>query len=138
MPDYDELDALKTRVLAAAVLLPPSILENYNRDFDITYAHESTAIEGNTLTLRETKLLLEDQISVGGKKLRELYEITNHDRAFSYARRLIKENQPFTETLFKDLHQILMEHILPGGAYRAHNVRIIGATHRPPDPYELR
>ena len=53
-------------------------LASYEKDFELTYTHNSTAIEGNTLTLMETKVVLEDGISVGGKALREIYEVVNH------------------------------------------------------------
>ncbi len=49
-------------------------LSSYEKDFELTYTHNSTALEGNTLTLMETKLVLEDGISVGGKELREIME----------------------------------------------------------------
>ena len=84
---YAELDNLAQKVRAKLEKLPAYVMQNYSRDFDIRYAHESTAIEGNTLTLREVSLLLNDKISVGGKTLREIYEVTNHDKAFSYVRR---------------------------------------------------
>lgn len=134
----EDIDALRDEVTRIAAELPPAILENYNADFDITYSHESTAIEGNTLSLAETKLLLEDGVSVGGKKLREIYEVVNHGRAFARVRQLVRDGRPLDETTLKDLHALLMENIMPGGAYRAHGVRIVGASHRPPDAYELR
>lgn len=135
---YEDIDALRDEVERIAAELPPAILENYNADFDITYSHESTAIEGNTLSLAETKLLLEDGVSVGGKKLREIYEVVNHGRAFARVRQLVHDGRPLDETTLKDLHALLMENIMAGGAYRAHGVRIVGASHRPPDAYELR
>lgn len=52
-------------------------LSSYEKDFELTFTHNSTAIEGNTLTLMETKVVLEDGISVGGKELREIYEVVN-------------------------------------------------------------
>ena len=51
---------------------------------------------------------------------------------------LIQEGQALTEAIVKDLHEILMQNIFQGGAYRAHNVKIIGASHRPPEPYKMR
>ena len=62
--------------------IPQLTSASYERAFEIEYTHNSTAIEGNTLTLIETKLILEDQISVGGKNLREIYEQVNHQKAF--------------------------------------------------------
>ena len=64
-------------------------LSSYEKDFELTYTHNSTAIEGNTLTLMETKLVLEDEISVGGKELREIYEIVNHKKAYRYVKKCI-------------------------------------------------
>lgn len=135
--DYKALDRLKADMSRIASTLPPDVLDNYNRDFDVTYAHDSTQIEGNTLSLVETKVLLEDGISIGGKKLREVYEVTNHDRAFTYVRQLIRDGRPLDEELVKDIHEILMQNILQGGIYRSHAVRIIGASHRPPEPYDM-
>lgn len=59
----------------------------------IKFTHDSTAIEGNALTLKETKLLLEDKISVGSKDLREIYEIVNHEKAWNYVKTLIKKGK---------------------------------------------
>ncbi|MBQ7480099.1 MAG: Fic family protein [Selenomonadaceae bacterium] len=136
--NYAEIDNIAQKVKEKLRELPAPILQNYSRDFDIRYAHESTAIEGNTLTLREVAMLLDDKISIGGKNLREIYEVTNHDKAFSYVRRLISEGKSLDESTLKDIHEIIMENIMPGGAYRAHRVRITGASFAPPDQYRLR
>ena len=138
MTKYKELDALQAKVRALLSELPTAVIDNYNRDFDIRYAHESTAIEGNTLTLREVALLLDDKISVGGKKLRELFEAVNHDKAFSYVRRLIDDGKELDENILKNIHEMIMENIMQGGAYRPHRVRITGASFSPPDEYQLR
>ena len=135
---FADLDVLAQQANRLLKKLPPEIIENYSQDFDIRYAHESTAIEGNTLTLREVALLIVDQISVGGKKLREIYEVTNHHKAFSYVRRLIEDGQELDEEILKNIHEIIMENIIPGGAYRAYPVRITGASFSPPDQYRLR
>ncbi len=117
--------------------VPHITIESLEQAFEITYTHNSTAIEGNTLTLIETKLLLEDGISVGGKELREIYEQVNHQAAFRYVKKCITEGKPLDENIVKDIHQILMEHILPGGIYRDVSVYISGARHTPPDPIEM-
>ena len=79
------------RIFAKAHLLqntlpkiPLEYLDKYESSFAVDYAHNSTAIEGNTLSLMETKLVLEDKVSVGGKKLREIYEVVNHQKAFEF------------------------------------------------------
>ena len=56
-------------------LIPKEVLEKVQTAFHIEFTHNSTAIEGNTLTLIETKVVLEDHVSIGGKKLREIYEV---------------------------------------------------------------
>ena len=114
-----------------------NIFENFNKAFEIEYAHNSTAIEGNTLTLIETKVLLEDKISVGKKSLREIYEVVNHNKAFSYVKNCIAEDKLLDENIVKDIHSILMENILVGGIYRNVEVRITGAKHKPPVPSEM-
>ena len=114
-----------------------NIFENFNKAFEIEYAHNSTAIEGNTLTLIETKVLLEDKISIGRKSLREIYEVVNHNKAFSYVKNCIAEDKPLDENIVKDIHSILMENILVGGIYRNVDVRITGAKHKPPVPSEM-
>lgn len=107
-------------------------LSSYEQDFELTYTHNSTAIEGNTLTLIETKVVLEDGISVGGKKLREIYEVVNHKKAYHYVKKCIAEEKKLDEHIVKDLHAILTENIIVGGVYRSEPVRISGAGHTPP------
>lgn len=96
------------------------------------FTHNSTAIEGNTLTLMETKVVLEDGVSIGGKELREIYEVVNHKKAYEYVKKCIAENKPLTENTVKDLHAILTENIIVGGIYRNQEVRISGAGFTPP------
>ena len=64
-------------------------LSSYEKNFELTFTHNSTAIEGNTLTLMETKVVLEDGIAVGGKELREIYEVVNHKKAYQYVKKCI-------------------------------------------------
>ena len=127
------------RILAKADLLknvlpsiPNEYLENYNSAFAVNYAHNSTAIEGNTLSLMETKLILEDKISIGGKKLREIYEVVNHQKAFELIKGKISEGVPLDSNMVKQIHATLMENIFVGGVYRDGAVRITGAAFTPP------
>ena len=101
------------------------------------YAHNSTAIEGNTLTLIQTRAILEEGLSVGGKTLREIYEVTNHAKAFAYVKKRVSEGLPLDESAMKDIHALLMENILMGGVYRNVEVRISGAGFKPPAPNEM-
>jgi hypothetical protein len=66
--DYDILNRKREYYQAHKHLLPPDAVLNYDAAFLVEYTHNSTAIEGNTLSLIETKLLLEDKLSVGGER----------------------------------------------------------------------
>lgn len=117
--------------------LPKEALQSFDKSFEVEYTHNSTAIEGNTLTLIQTKAVLEDGISVGGKTLREIYEVVNHSKAFQFVKQCVAEGKPLDENTVKDIHALLMENILPGGIYRNVEVRISGAQHKPPAPSEM-
>jgi Fic family protein len=135
--DYIALESKLGYLQQNKHLLPKEVLDNYEEAFAIEYTHNSTAIEGNTLSLMETKLVLEDKLSVGGKQLREIYEVVNHDKAFAYAKKRIAEGRVLDEGIIKDIHEILMAGIMPGGIYRNVDVIITGAAHRPPTPSEM-
>lgn len=107
-------------------------LSSYDKDFELTFTHDSTAIEGNTLTLMETKVVLEDGVSIGGKKLREIYEVINHKKAYDYVKKCIVDGKNLDEKIVKDIHAILTENIIVGGVYRNQEVKISGAGHTPP------
>lgn len=113
------------------------VLEKRNKAFDIDFTYNSTTIEGNTLTLIETKAVIEDNISIGGKELREIYEVINHNKAFNYVKSSIEKKEKLDEEKLKDIHQILTENIMQGGIYRNTDVRITGANHTPPTPNEM-
>lgn len=112
-------------------------IESYNDAFEVEFTHNSTAIEGNTLTLMETKVVLEDGISIGGKALREIYEVVNHKKAFRYVKQCIKEGLPLCEKIVKDIHALVMENIIVGGIYRNEEIVISGASHIPPARNEM-
>lgn len=111
--------------------------EKLENAFVVEYTHNSTAIEGNTLTLLETKVVLEDKLSVPGKELREIYEAVNHEKAYQYVQQLISRQEPLSPSVVKDLHELLVANIFQGGIFRSHNVRITGALHRPPEPEQM-
>ena len=117
--------------------IPALTLQSYDQAFEVEYTHNSNAIEGNTLTLMETKLVLEDAITPGGKSLREVYEAVNHQKAYRYVKDCIAQKLPLSEKIVKDIHAILMENILVGGVYRNVDVYISGAQHTPPSPNEM-
>ena len=117
--------------------IPADVRHNFDRAFDIEYTHHSTAIEGNTLTLIETKTLLEDGISIGGKRLREIYEVVNHNKAFGFIKQKVSAGISLDENIVKDIHAIITENIIVRGVYRNCDVVITGASHTPPTPNEM-
>ncbi len=117
--------------------ISPVTLFSYEKDFELTFTHNSTAIEGNTLTLMETKVVLEDGVAIGGKELREIYEVINHQKAYEYVKKCIAEKKSLDENIIKDLHSILTENIIVGGIYRNEEVRISGAGFTPPTGNEM-
>lgn len=132
--DYTRLLKKKALFEENKKIMSEVTAKSYSQSFDIEYTHNSTAIEGNTLTLIETKVVLEDKLSIGGKYLREIYEVINHNNAFQYIKKCIANNIMLDEKIIKDVHQMLMENIMVGGIYRNVDVFISGAKHTPPTP----
>ena len=133
MPDFNTLDKLKQR-LDSYRPLPPEIVANLHEDLVLRWTYNSNAIEGNTLTLKETKVALEG-ITVGGKTMREHFEAINHREAIYYVEELVKRHEPLTEWQIKSIHQLILKNIddAHAGVYRKTNVVIAGADHVPPD-----
>lgn len=139
--DEDSLGALLDRLsakqaeIAAARPLPPETLRSLLDDFLIRYAHETTALEGNTLTLHETQVVLERGITVAGKTLREHLEVVNVRDAWEWLNGVVQEPGPITEEAILKMHEILMKSILgdEAGAYRRVPVFIRGSRYVPPN-----
>ena len=93
--DFHKLDVLKHK-LDSFRPLPPEILTNFHEDLVLRWTYNSNAIEGNTLTLKETKVALEG-ITIGGKTLKEHLEAVNHREAILFVEELVKKNEPLTE-----------------------------------------
>ena len=87
---------------------PEITIASYEKVFEVEYTHHSTAIEGNTLTLMETKVVLEDGIAIGGKSLREIYEVVNHKKAYQYVKDCVRQGLVLDEKIVKDIHALLM------------------------------
>jgi len=120
-----DLDALRP--------LPKVALEKLRHQFSVELAYNSNAIEGNTLTLRETRLVIEEGITIRGKPLREHFEATNHQKAFQFLEG-ITGTTTITEDTIKQMHKIILSGIEDecAGKYRELNVRILGAAKSPP------
>lgn len=132
-PLLEAVDANKAK-LDAARPLPPHTLASLREKLMLEWTYHSNAIEGNTLTLRETKVVLEG-ITVGGKSLREHFEATNHRDAILYVEEIVAKNEALTEWQIRNIHSLVLKRIDDGeaGRYRLENVVIAGASTTPPD-----
>ncbi|AGA80053.1 Fic family protein [Echinicola vietnamensis] len=105
--------------------------------FNVAYTFESNRIEGNTLTLQETHLVINEGITIGGKSMREHLEAINHAEAVAYLEELVgKKGDIYNRTLL-ELHYLILKGIdrENAGRYRSVPVRIAGSKHVPPQPY---
>lgn len=114
--------------------LPPNTVSSLREKLMLEWTYHSNAIEGNTLTLRETKVVLEG-ITVGGKSLREHLEATNHRDAIVYVEDIVAKQEGLSEWQIKNIHSLIMKGIdqEEAGRYRRENVVISGASMTPPD-----
>jgi Fic family protein len=100
----------------------------------IEWTYNSNAIEGNTLTLSETKVVLEKGITIKGKPLKDHLEIINHKEAIEYIEDLVSKNVKLSEYDIRSVHYLILKEIdsTNAGKYRNENVFISGAKHVPP------
>jgi Fic family protein len=115
-------------------------LKQLDAYFKIGVTYSSNALEGNSLTLSETKVLLEDGITVGGKPIRDCYEATGHARAYDFMLELARNAAfIFTEGNIKRLHYLFYNGIDPekAGLYRKGQVFITGTEYVPPPAEEV-
>jgi len=114
--------------------IPKETLKSLRESVNLEWTYNSNGIEGNTLTLRETQVVLEG-ITVGGKSIKEHLEVINHEKAILYLEDLAKDNIPISEWNIKNIHLLILKDIdnENAGRYRNENVIIKGATHIPPD-----
>lgn len=103
-------------------------------DFMVEYTYNSNAIEGNTLTLRETEMVLRG-LTVDRKPLKDHLEVVGHKDAFYFVVDLVKEKAEITESVIKQIHSlVLADKPMDKGVYRKIPVRIMGAYHEPVQP----
>ncbi len=114
--------------------LSSDVLKKLHEEMRVLHTYHSNAIEGNTLTLSETQLVLEEGITIGGKTLREHLEATNNARAFDLMENITKKKKTIDHITIQEIHEAVMSGIIEeSGKYRTKNVRITGATKTPPD-----
>ena len=107
-------------------------------EFTVEYTYNSNAIEGNTLTLRETDMVLRG-LTIDQKPLKDHMEAVGHKDAFDYVRELVQKKAPMSERVIQQIHYlVLADKKDDRGVYRRVPVRIMGAQHEPVQPYLIR
>jgi Fic family protein len=115
--------------------LPQSALQRLKSELSIEWTYNSNAIEGNTLTLQETRLVLEQGITVKGRNLREHFEAKNHEKAILFVEELAKPRYSLCERDILKVHSLVVENIESefAGRFRNGQVRILGENFIPPN-----
>lgn len=131
LPIIDE----KLKKLSSLRPLTEGEVARLTEDFMIEYTYNTNAIEGNTLTLRETDMVLRG-LTIDKKPLKDHIEAISHKEAFYFVVDLVKENRELTESLIKQIHYLVLgDKKEDRGVYRKVPVRIVGASHEPVQPY---
>lgn len=114
-------------------------LEKMKEYFHLNYTYESNRIEGNTMTVQETHLVVNEGVTISGKSMIEHLEVINHEEAIDYIVEIVQDNIAITERVIKELHYLILKGIdrSNAGVYRTVPVFISGSTHVPPQPYLL-
>ncbi len=135
MKQYNEIDQLNHELK----LLKEQYSDKVLKALEIEYTHESNKIEGNTLTLQETALIIEKGLTIGGKTLNEHLEVINHNYAIDFIKAVAQNQEPITERLITEIHALILKGIddTNAGRYRTVQVMISGSKHTPPPPYNI-
>jgi len=119
--------------------LPPTLVARLKGQLAIEYTYNSNAIEGNTLTLRETQLVIEEGITIGGKSISEYLEARNHPKAISFVESLVDTRKEITEDDVLRVHRLIMSNVAEdAGRYRTAAIRVTGTSFMPPPSKEVR
>ena len=119
--------------------LPQQALLKLQEQLAIEWTYNSNAIEGSTLTLRETQLIIEQGITIGGKSLQEHFEVINHQEAINFVENLVEQHAVITPYLVRQIHALVLAKIDEenAGKFRTVPVRIVGSAHRPTEPWDI-
>lgn len=129
----DEIDVLKTKLDSFRLFDSFRIAQA----LELEYTFESNRIEGNTMTLRETDLVINEGLTISGKSMREHLEVVNHQEAIAYIKDLTQKNTSINERELLSIHNLILRGIHPedAGRYRKAQVMIQGSSHVPPQPF---
>ncbi|MCB7520786.1 Fic family protein [[Clostridium] hylemonae] len=133
----ESIDRKKTELDSRRPLTEGEV-ERLTEEFVVEYTYNSNAIEGNTLTLRETDMVLRG-LTIGQKPLKDHMEAIGHKEAFDLVRDLVKDQEPLSERVIKHIHYLVLADKKDDcGVYRRVPVRIMGAKHEPAQPYLIK
>lgn len=131
----------KLQSLNALRPLPPSAVIKLREQFQIEMTYNSNGIEGNSLTFKETFLVVNEGITIKGKPLKDHLEAKNHQAALEFLHERVENDKHITisERLVRQLHQLILQGVDRewAGKYRNSGVRITGADHKPPEALEV-
>lgn len=135
---YERIQARK-RTLDSLRPLDKLQLQNLREEFLLEYVYNSTSIEGNTLTLNETRLVLKEGITIGGKSLREHLDVTNQGEALGWIEQFISRKRELREADILTLHRITLKGISDywAGRYKTSQNRIVGSRLKTTPPYKV-
>lgn len=119
--------------------LPQFVVASLRNKLALDWTYNSNAIEGNTLSLRETKAVLEDGITIGKKTMREHFEAINHRDAILFVEKLVSGDEAINSWNIRNIHALVLKNIddANAGRFREWNVLITGASHIPPSHLHL-
>lgn len=118
--------------------LPPGMVRRLQEDLRVTLTYHSNAIEGNSLDLFETRMVIEDGLTVGGHPLKDYLEATNHAQAFNLMVDVATKKELLTLEVVKEIHRLVMQNIHEeAGQFRTRQNYITGATKTPPPAREV-
>lgn len=119
--------------------LPSYAIKSIKESMTLEWTYNSNSIEGNTLTLQETKMVVEEGFTIKGKSLREHFEAVNHQEAILYVESLVSENYLLKEQDILKIHELVLQKIEKeySGRFRTSGVRISGANFVPPNALKV-
>jgi len=131
-----KLDQIKESYIKNKQKVTGSVYENYYEHFVTEFTYDTNAIEGSTITLQETGMILFDKVVPEGKSIREINEVQNHKDAFDY---MLAYKGHINRAFVLKLHKLLMHNILwkHSGMFRDVQVYVRGASFTPPPPGEV-
>lgn len=129
----------KKRLLDAMRPLPSYAVQSIKDSMTIEWTYNSNSIEGNTLTLRETKMVIEEGFTIKGKSLREHFEVVNHQEAIEYVENLAESTYVLRERDILEVHALVLQKIEKefAGRFRTSGVRVSGANFVPPNALKI-